>query len=90
MTKIDTKKYKNFGEFFWKYSLLRIGFLWSSVTGLILVAFSYKDLADPSTRKDVLLETALFVLIGGFLFAYGIGKNIWNNSIKHGEDNPDK
>jgi hypothetical protein len=80
MKKIDTEKYKNFQEFFWKYALLRIGFLWSAITGLILVAFSYKDLADPAARKDILIETALFILIGAFLFAYGIGKNIWNNS----------
>jgi hypothetical protein len=82
MKKINTEKYKNFREFYWKYALLRIGFLWSSITGLILVAFSWKDLADPSARKDVLIEAALFIIIGGFLFSYGIGRNIWNKS-KH-------
>jgi len=95
MKKINTAKYNSFWEFYLKYALVRIGFLWSSIAGIIVAAISWEDLMDSFTRKDVITETFLFILIGGFLYAYGIGRSVWNNSQKKireeaGQHAPDK
>ena len=90
MRKINTEKYSSFREFYLKFALLRIGFLWSSITGIIVAAFSWKDLADRFARKDIITEIAVFILIGGFLYAWGIGRSIWNNAQKQAGEKADQ
>ena len=80
MKKIDTGKYKNFRQFYWRYALVRIGLVWALLTAVVMALFRLKDLMNPWLRKDVLIETVLFIIIAGPLFAYSIGKGIWKNA----------
>lgn len=72
---------KNFKEYYWKHALLNIGLPWGLLTGVLFAIVQDKMVLKYFTQWSTILQILLFIL-GGFLFAWTLGRSFWKRSKK--------
>ncbi|HPJ60280.1 MAG TPA: hypothetical protein P5180_00910 [Bacteroidales bacterium] len=74
--------YKSFKEFYWKRAIWNIGIPWGFVTGVLFAIVRNKEVLAYFTTGITLLQI-LFFILGGFLLAYTLGRNLWKKGNRY-------